>query len=654
MNHNDKRKPESIEPSERLLVCEFADELDAFADYCRRQRLAPTDFVIVALQPQVRVACGARGLACRDTLAYFDNDAHRRSLQASHRLTSLMSGEFVLPSALPLRHTLRNTFLYHARFYLNNYLRLLEVLRGVQRLHPQALVHAVGAPPAPPAPPAAEPFLNVNDRFCARLTRNFCLRHGLKFVEIHGATAPRLAPGSRGGVRAALLRRLWRRLLPRLARQPLVLMAAPSYHLDRLAADIVARFPQALGVVAGEAPPRLAGHLRLLWQALCRRPALRLPLDLFDSGDEAEEQRTAQAVRDAWAGFIGRRASDFGYEGCSLAEELTGKVVTDLAAHLGWLTRRAAAQSEMLQRLQPKLTVSPVAIGEFQAWAELGRRHGVPALVVPQKGLVAPSDETAGLEEHYIGRAQVSHDFACAAAQSPLVADYLRWAGYGGKVLRSGNLIFARRPAPPAGSARREKVIVYAPSMKSRKSSRFHVLETLDELLASISDVLAAVAQLPDCRLVVRIHPGEPIRRADIEALLPWPASATISEGGAFEQVLAKTDLLISFSSTSIQEALLNGVPVVLYDRWRRYNHLNAPRAGDSPLPPAAAVYVDEPRRLAPALRDLLGRLPLPAELFRPYAFPAGQEEQFYRYVAECLAREAAPARPSTPPPART
>jgi hypothetical protein len=303
-------------------------------------------------------------------------------------------------------------------------------------------------------------------------------------------------------------------------------------------------------------------------------------------------------------------------------------------------------QLEVLKWLQPKLIVAPVAIGSFQAWAELGRRLNLTTLVVPQKGLVAPPDEVAGLEEHYIGRAQVSHDFSHAAAQSPLVADYFRWAGFGGKVLKTGNLIFARRPSGVSRPAGRPPVIVFAPSMKSRKSCRFHVLETLDELLASLGDVFAAIGQLPDCRLVARIHPGEPIRRTDIESLLSMPANASISDSGPFEQVLAEADLLISFSSTSIQEALLNGVPVVLFDRWKRYNHLHAPRAGETAAS-AAALYLDDPRQLAPTLRGIIDRLPLAGELFRPYRYGPDQAETFFSFVRACIEkRESHEPRP--------
>ena len=42
----------------------------------------------------------------------------------------------------------------------------------------------------------------------------------------------------------------------------------------------------------------------------------------------------------------------------------------------------------------------------------------------------------------------------------------------------------------------------------------------------------------------------------------------------SFHEVLAEADLLVSFSSTTIEEALVNDVPVLLYGGHGRYAHI--------------------------------------------------------------------------------
>ena len=56
--------------------------------------------------------------------------------------------------------------------------------------------------------------------------------------------------------------------------------------------------------------------------------------------------------------------------------------------------------------------------------------------------------------------------------------------------------------------------------------------------------------------------------------LSPIPNNVVIETTRRFDEVLAETDLLISFSSTTIEEALVNEVPVLLYGGKGRYAHI--------------------------------------------------------------------------------
>ena len=40
------------------------------------------------------------------------------------------------------------------------------------------------------------------------------------------------------------------------------------------------------------------------------------------------------------------------------------------------------------------------------------------------------------------------------------------------------------------------------------------------------------------------------------------------------DKVLRKVDITLSFSSTVIEESLYSNVPVILFDRWKRYQHV--------------------------------------------------------------------------------
>ena len=54
----------------------------------------------------------------------------------------------------------------------------------------------------------------------------------------------------------------------------------------------------------------------------------------------------------------------------------------------------------------------------------------------------------------------------------------------------------------------------------------------------------------------------------------PIPENISIESEKNFLEVLEKTNLVVSFSSTTIEEALVNNVPVLLYGGNNRYCHI--------------------------------------------------------------------------------
>ena len=54
------------------------------------------------------------------------------------------------------------------------------------------------------------------------------------------------------------------------------------------------------------------------------------------------------------------------------------------------------------------------------------------------------------------------------------------------------------------------------------------------------------------------------------------PKNVEIVTNTPFKQTLSKADLLISFSSTTIEEALVNKIPVALYGGKGRYCHIES------------------------------------------------------------------------------
>jgi hypothetical protein len=439
-----------------------------------------------------------------------------------------------------------------------------------------------------------------------------------------------------------------------------VFIAASSYYLDRVCRDIQETFPGVAAVMPLPLPVTMSsrGYLKLCLKELKNRllgwqpghQLIAVPVDLFSPKPAKETAENLAPLKDAYKKFAAANHHQFSYAGCSFREEFNRKVEADLLTCLGWLVETAAGRKRFLELLKPKLVMSPVSTAEYQSWAEVSGNLGIPALVIPQKTLVKPSNEYACIEEYYIGRAQVTDTFAHAAAQSPLVTRYLEWADYKGNIIETGNLIFSRLD-PALKKEKREKffkeingnkkIIVWAPSMKTRKSRRFYVLESIDELLSAMEDVFQVVSCMEDVHLIFRIHPGDAITKDEIYALLEVPVNVTVSDSGAFEDVLALADLVISFSSTAAQESLINHIPVLSYDKWNRYNHLEAMLVdGSVPYKAASTYYINKKENLVAGMRRILEehtQWDVPVELFKGYVFLEDRSKNFLDFVEQCL-----------------
>lgn len=243
-----------------------------------------------------------------------------------------------------------------------------------------------------------------------------------------------------------------------------------------------------------------------------------------------------------------------------------------------------------------------------------------------------------------------------AAVQTPMAQSYLERAGYKGQLVLTGPLIRASVDKQERHRQRAHfleqvgcpgKIVVYAPSMK--RVHPYYVVQTLDEVLSSMSDLAQIASQQQDLHLILRLHPDGVVTRADVQTLIDLPPNVTISDTGRhlFAGILALADVLVTNVSTTSEEGLLNGVPVILYDKWARYNHLDAPTVGDNaPDTLSPAYYVTSKAALASTLPWVLAHhshsAALPPALWERYIFARDLSANFYD-VVEWATRRAQP-----------
>lgn len=115
-----------------------------------------------------------------------------------------------------------------------------------------------------------------------------------------------------------------------------------------------------------------------------------------------------------------------------------------------------------------------------------------------------------------------------------------------------------------------------ATTFKDENNMKFFGVETFDEYISSTKDIIK-IFQNKNLNLIIQPHPTlkNSMLTDDIKKLLQIKSRNVIISKDSFIKNLKNTLLLISYSSTVIEEALLSDIPVAIYDRWNRYNHLS-------------------------------------------------------------------------------
>jgi len=239
------------------------------------------------------------------------------------------------------------------------------------------------------------------------------------------------------------------------------------------------------------------------------------------------------------------------------------------------------------------------------AIAEACRCCGVPNHLVSHGSHPPPQDPVAAYELRRHARGMLTSPLAAKAwMQSP-------WAEAAAKRFDPSSARARCRPImwgyrqgpPPAGDSR---IILHAGTYKAWGGFRPWMYETSDEFVKGLQELVAAAAGIEDVRLVIRIRPAPELSIETLESLLPRSPNCEIRTDGSFLDDLARASVLVSYSSTTIEEALHARKPVLLWGGSPRYGHLPARTEPPTPRDRSAVYRTLGADRLEPMLRAIL------------------------------------------------
>jgi len=165
------------------------------------------------------------------------------------------------------------------------------------------------------------------------------------------------------------------------------------------------------------------------------------------------------------------------------------------------------------------------------------------------------------------------------------------------------------------------RIILHAGTFKEL-GMRPWIYETSNEYIFGLQKLVEAVSDLKNTHLIIKIRPSIECSLLSIKKLMPQSDNYQIISKGNFLEELGKARLLVSFSSTTIEEALYARKPVALFGGTSRYKHLNV----SSTVPSKkirSAVYHLKNNNLSEMLNTILDahEVPLTDEELNKYTW---------------------------------
>ena len=213
---------------------------------------------------------------------------------------------------------------------------------------------------------------------------------------------------------------------------------------------------------------------------------------------------------------------------------------------------------------------------------ELSVLKNIPSMVIPHGSFTPVYDEYSKMEwmENALGMIHTKYKYV--AVQTPLAERFLSDINCKSKAVVTGPLLFGTNTSKTTGnlelrrrySLDEDYIILHAGTPKHRACSRLLNYETVDEYVDGMDSLINAVSKLKNIHLIIRHRNIDGLDSNKLKEILPRSDSYSIASDGIFSDYLSISDLLVSFSSTTIEEALQNNIPVLLFNKYNRYQHM--------------------------------------------------------------------------------
>lgn len=552
-----------------LIFIEDVNEINAIKKYIFE------DTIVIAMLPEVAIELNLKGIPFENTRLFFGLDGHRETLKHSKLIVERIRPLLDKIKFNGIQYSFEKTWIVYFRVNLNYLLSIIFIINRAIKIH------------------CPNKIIVVRNNYKSHNSLNEVVE---KYAESNGInieyTNKIVSKNYQKKNKAVLMSWVFKlifefqlKLLSFLGRnRETSLVLDDSSNMPKFIKKITRQFdnffPVYLSVQKSSLKIRLIEMLKGSSFSFMRVP-INIPHNLRvifrDNYDSF-----ASEVKD----FFLDSKKDITIYGVDLSDSMEFCVDNELKDRMTSLYGEILSLNRLIYKVRPKSSFAQHSLGIGYALGEISLKENIPGLLITHGSHVPQKDALPNYEWIVHAHTIFNGMYPFVAIQSPWAKKFFKKQDkVVSKTIDTGPLFFLKpsfdtklnfkmRCKLFGKSNAQKRIILHASSPRAWKSYRPWVYETIDEYIHNINTIIKVIEQFPDLYFCIRFRPQFGLSLAEFKLSLKNSNCYGIYCEGLFNEFLMSSDLLISYSSTTIEEALYNKVPVLQYDPDGKYEHI--------------------------------------------------------------------------------
>ncbi len=217
-------------------------------------------------------------------------------------------------------------------------------------------------------------------------------------------------------------------------------------------------------------------------------------------------------------------------------------------------------------------------------------------VLVPHGSISIPEDEFSNFVLPICARGLIFSKIAnYSVAQSKISYEAIKYYDQNMKILKSKPILFGQNFL--VKDMKKQNIFKFLHASTPKSLSKWPwIYENYNEYIDNINELIGHLKNLKNVELIIRFREGPECDLETFKKLIKIDQNkfVKISSNKDFFDDLGKSNCLISFSSTSIEEALFLNQKVLIYSNSRKYKHINYKFENDNEIIYANQKNIDK------------------------------------------------------------